>query len=292
MREIILHCFQWKLKDITTQLKIIKDSGYTTIQISPVQPCKSGNEWWCDYQPLGFRIGNRHGSKEDLIELCTEAKKYNIKIICDIVLRHTAGTNDGKLIPHEDVDKILKDNQYFWTNAKGTNDNKNRYDQIYCSFGMPMLDYNNWDLQDIYIQFLDELVECGISGFRVDMGKHFALKEEGSVFWERVFSKYSNLFNYAECLECDTKLLDLYTKCMAVISDYNSPSDKTKLVMYIMSHDTEETWGFTKNKNDDVIIKEWKYLLESNKQSHVLFYTRSFSDLWKNEQIKQINNTK
>lgn len=288
-REIILHCFQWRLQDIISQLKMIKECGYTAIQISPVQPCKDGNEWWCDYQPTGFRIGNRHGSKEDLIELCNEATKLGIRIIVDVVLRHCAGTNDGKLVPHEDVDSILRDNKYFWTNAQNTTNHKDRWWQIHGAFGMPMLDYNNWDLQNIFISFLDELTWCGVSGFRVDMGKHFALKEEGSVFWERVFGRYSNLFNYAECLECDRHLLDLYARHMGVISDYHSPSDKSKLITYIMTHDTEETWGFTKGKNDDMIINEWRYLLQSNKESHVLFYTRSFSDLWKTQAIKDIN---
>ena len=68
-REIILHMLQWNLNDIIKELPTIKDCGYTSIQISPVQRCKDGDEWWCLYQPLGFTIGNRYGSKEDLINL-------------------------------------------------------------------------------------------------------------------------------------------------------------------------------------------------------------------------------
>jgi alpha-amylase len=293
-RQIIAHFFQWKLKDIINELDTVKLVGYDAIQISPLQGCKDdGNEFWKLYQPTHMSlVGSKQiGTKEDLIELCSEAKKRDIKIIADVVLRHTAGVNDGRLIPHEIVDKRLTDNPYFWTNAQNTTDYKSREKAITRAFGMPMLDYNNWDLQDIYIKFLDELREAGCDGFRIDMGKHFGLKEEGSVFWERVFDRYSSLFNYAECLECDKNLLDKYTKFINVITDYYLPTDNSKAVVYMMSHDTEETWGFTKRMKDNDIIREWKNLLNDNKESHVLFYIRSWSDLWKNEEIKRINNT-
>jgi glycosidase len=156
---------------------------------------------------------------------------------------------------------------------------------------MPMLDYNNWDLQDIYIEFLQDLKNCGCDGFRIDMAKHFALKEEGSVFWERVFGRFNDMFNYAECLECDKNLLDKYTRFINVITDYYLPTDKSKAIINMMSHDTEETWGFTKKMQDNDIIREWEIMLRENRESHVMFYLRSFSDLWKSEDIKRINNT-
>lgn len=293
-REIIGHFFQWKLRDITKELDNIKSSGYTCVQISPLQGCKDdGHEFWKLYQPTHMSlVGSKQiGYKEDLIELCSEANKRNIKVIADVVLRHTAGKNSGELIPHETVDNKLIENPYFWTHATNTTDYKDRYKSITRAFGMPMLDYNNWDLQDIYIEFLEDLKSCGVSGFRVDMGKHFALKEEGSFFWERVFGRFNNMFNYAECLECNKDLLDKYTKFINVITDYYLPTDKSKAIIYLMSHDTEETWGFTKKMKDNDIIREWEIMLRENKESHVMFYLRSFSDLWKSEEIKRINNT-
>lgn len=288
MREKILHCFLWKLKDITNNLESIKQSGYTAVQVSPLQPIKKGNEWWCDYQPIAFKVGNRYGSKQDLIELCSKAREKGIKIIVDVVLRHVAGRSDGKLVPHEDVDNALKSNPRFWTNAENTTDYHNRTAAITKAFGMPMLDYNNKELQDIYINYLDDLRECGASGFRVDMGKHFALNEEGSNFWERVFGRHSSLFNYAECLECSKELLDKYTKFIKVLTD-STASNKEKMVIFIMSHDTKETWGLTKKMDDKVIVKEWEHLLKTNDKSDVLFYPRRFSNLWRSEEIKRIN---
>jgi len=288
MREIILHTFQWNLKDIIKNLDEIKECGYTAIQITPIQEAKQGDEWWTYYQPLNFKVGNKSGSREDLIKLCSEAKKLDIKIIVDVVLRHCGGTNDGKLVPHENVDNILKSNPKFWTNAENTTDYEDRYSAIHGAFGMPMLDYDNTELQDIYIDFLTDLKNCGVSGFRCDMGKHFGLKEEGSNFWERVFGQFKDMFNYIECLDCSKELLDEYTKFTTVLTNDNA-SDQSKMVIFIMSHDTELTFQSTIHITDDMIKSEWDNLLKFYKESHVLFYVRPYSNVWKSAEIKKSN---
>jgi len=287
MRKIILHSFLWQLKDITKNLNIIKEQNFNVIQISPINEIKEGSEWWNFYQPLSFSIGNKTGTKEDLIELCKEAKKLGIDICADIVLRHCA-TDDGQLIPSKAVDEKLRNNPKFWTNSKNTVDYNNRYAVTHGAFGLPILDYDNKELQDIYIKYLQELKDCGIKSMRIDMGKHFSLPSEGSNFWERVFGKYNDMFNYAECLESSKELLDQYTPFINVLTD-GTASDRSKMVIYIMSHDTELTFGYTKHMDDNMIIKEWNYLLKEYKESHVLFYARELSDLWKSEEIRKIN---
>ena len=56
-----------------------------------------------------------------------------------------------------------------------------------------------------------------------------------------------------------------------------------------MSLDTEETWFSTKNKTRDIMINEWRWLLQNNKESDMLFYPRKFDDLWCSDIIKEIN---
>lgn len=289
MREVILHCFRWKLRDIIKEIQNIKDCGYTAIQISPVQPCKPGPEWWTDYQPTGFSIGNRIGDKEDLIELCRVSNALGIKVITDVVLRHTAGLDNGELLPHESVDANILAHPEYFTNAYNAQNHNDRREVTEMAWGVPMLDYYNHDLQNIYINFLQELKDCGVGGFRVDMGKHFALPEENCDFWTRVFSNFSDMYNYAECIDCERHILDKYTPYMNVLTNYGYSSDRSKSVIFIMSHDTEETWGFTKGKNDDIIKLEWDSLLEKNPKCGVLFYARAYSDIWKSESVKASN---
>ncbi len=58
----ILHCFDWKISDITASLAEIAEAGFTSVQTSPVQPHDASGTWFWLYQPLGFSVGNDNGS--------------------------------------------------------------------------------------------------------------------------------------------------------------------------------------------------------------------------------------
>ena len=91
---VILHAFNWSYNSIKNNLPAIAAAGYSTVQTSPVQQPKDygtstdvAGQWWKPYQPvsLSFAKSSWFGTKADLTALCTEADKYGIKIICDIV---------------------------------------------------------------------------------------------------------------------------------------------------------------------------------------------------------------
>ena len=170
----ILHLFQWRINDIIPELKTIKNQGFDAIQISPIQGTKdSGMEWWKLYQPINLKIGNEQiGSKKDLINLIQEARKYNIRIIVDIVLRHVAGDESYPLKPHKNVDPELL--PYLAEPIDGVNVDSDRWQCTRRCTGMPMLDYDNVKLRKVYRRFLDELVFIGVDGFRLDQLKHYA----------------------------------------------------------------------------------------------------------------------
>ena len=110
----ILHLFQWKLADIEKNLSTIKQQGFNSILISPVQPFKNeleNNWYWC-YQPLSFSIGNKFGTKEELKNLCDTSHKLGIEVYIDVVVTHVASTDDNNLLPHKDVSKKLLSNQF------------------------------------------------------------------------------------------------------------------------------------------------------------------------------------
>ena len=238
-RKIGLHLLEWKLTDIIPKLKLIKDCNYNFIQISPIQPCKEGNEWWKFYQPFGFKIGNRIGTKEDLIQLCTEAKKYNIKIIVDVVVNHMASIDTGEIKPHEKVDKRLTSNPNFWRPCIPIDNWDDRCQVITRCDGLPTLRLERFDIQNLIIKFLNELIDCGCDGIRFDSGKSIALPEENSNFWNRVMENLKHkeqLFNYAEVIFADKDLLDKYNKYITVVTNSWS-SNKSKMVTYIESQD-------------------------------------------------------
>ncbi|WP_252225201.1 MULTISPECIES: alpha-amylase family glycosyl hydrolase [unclassified Clostridium] len=191
------------------------------------------------------------------------------------------------------VDKVLTDNKYFWTNAPNCNNYYDRQRTYSLATGMPMLNYNNLELQQLYIKFIQELKDCGVKGLRLDQAKHYALKEEGSNFFENVFGGFKNdMFIFGECIDTPRELLDKYVQNgINVFTDYNLPSDKSKAVISAESHDNFHTFKNTRHMNSNMLIREWEFLLSSNRESSMLWYCRPYDNTCFSEEIKRINNT-
>ena len=280
----ILHLFQWRINDIIPELKTIKDQGFDAIQISPIQGTKdSGMEWWKLYQPINLKIGNEQiGSKKDLINLIQEARKYNIRIVVDIVLRHVAGDETYPLKPHRNVDPELL--PYLAEPIDAVNIDNDRWQCTRRCTGMPMLNYDDPNLMKLYRRFLDELVFIGVDGFRLDQLKHYALPEEGGKVIE-LFSKYNM---YGEAINCSKELLNKYSKYMKVLTE-GRPSDITKLVAKFETHDDYLEFGWTKRMTDEMRLTEWDVLVNHLSGCDCLYYTRPFETLWKSEEMRKIN---
>lgn len=280
----ILHLFQWRINDIIPELKTIKEQGFDAIQISPIQGTKdSGIEWWKLYQPINLKIGNEQiGSKKDLINLIQEARKFNLKIIVDIVLRHVAGDESYPLKPHRNVDPELL--QYLAEPIDAVNIDSDRWQCTRRCTGMPMLNYDNPELQKLYKRFLDELIFIGVDGFRLDQLKHYALPEEGSNIMD-IFTQYNM---YGEAINCTKELLNKYSKYMKVLTE-GRPSDITKLVAKFESHDDYLDTGLTKRMNDRMRLTEWDILVNHLPGCDCLYYARPFETLWKSEDMRKIN---
>lgn len=296
-RKIGIHLFEWHYKDIISQLEKIKESGYSFIQLSPCQRLKDNNSsfWWMQYQTTGFdTIGNKYGSKTDLKKLCNRANELGITVIMDICLNHVCGEIDGSITPYKEVDRRLLDNPQFFKEQKIIQNWKDRYEVInYNCQGLATLRLENHDLQDIIIDYLNKLIDIGISGFRIDSCKQIKLPSEGSDFFTRVFNNLhkpkSELFIYGEIIFESKELIREYQTYIDVLTNTYDGCKKSKIVTFILSHDSELEFKYTNKMDDNMIINEWRFLLQNNKESNMLFYPRPFSNLWNSNEIKYIN---
>lgn len=298
-RKIGIHLFEWHYKDIISQLEKIKESGYSFIQLSPCQRLKDNNSdfWWMQYQTTGFdTIGNKYGSDSELKELCSKANKLGIIVVMDVCLNHVCGELDGSITPYREVDKRLLGNPQFFKEPKVIKDWKNRHEVInYNCQGLATLRLDNHDLQDIIIDYLNELIYVGISGFRIDSCKQIKLPSEGSDFFNRVFDNLhkpkSELFIYGEIIFETKELIKEYQTYIDVLTNTYDGCIRNKIVTFLLSHDSELEFKYTNKMNDNMITNEWEFLLKNNRESHMLFYPRAWSDLWCSDRIKNINNT-
>ena len=297
-----LHLLNWNLKDIVGNLDEIKYQGFDFIQITPVQPFKNGDSlaWYEPYQPLGFYIGNLYGSKEDLINLCREASYREIDIVVDVVCNHMAPDETGISVSDK-VDPSLRNNRYFWKEFRNVKNWENRWEVTHlCLDGLPGLNLSNYELQDRLISFLNELIDCGVKGFRFDAAKSIALPEEASKygwnedschFFPRVLNGLKvpkdDLLIYGEIIfERDPSVIESYQQHLMVLTDsFTNNPDQT--VMMSESHDSFLGMGYTRDKSSTDIA--YDYQSRCKKYPHSLFYARPYDNTWKSEIVRKGN---
>lgn len=300
MRNKIFQAFNWKLQAIIENVPRLSEQGFNMIQVSPLQEHKepSNSAWFLTYQVTNYKIGNRLGTKDELINLCKEAHKYNIKIIIDCVFNHVANAGSIEqnldLVPSKEVDPKILNRQDFFHEAIRIKDYENRYECTQFCFGLPGLNTANHDLQDMHIDYLKELLKAGVDGFRLDAARHIELPDDawcGSDYWDRVLGSLENkdkLFIYGECIYSNSGLIERYSKYMIVGTNIECYTAPEKLVRWPFSHDDDLTFNIGKSKSRETLINEWEHMLKIYPKTHMLFYPCD-SDVWMDKRIREIN---
>lgn len=240
----IIHLLNWKLGTIEEELENIKKQGFNAIQVNPMQPFKEEKEfkWWSSYQPLGFRVGNMFGSMDDLKSLCSKAREYDVDIIVDVVLNHTANAGgNNPLVPHSSVDSELLLANEFWKERIMLKNGDDREDAVKHLIGLPGLNLSNPELQKIVFRYLRELKECGVKGLRFDAAKHIGLPNDGVDFFKkaRKFMLINGMYGYGEFLGGTKEWRDEMAELLFVLSPEGTTlTDINKLVTFFESHDT------------------------------------------------------
>lgn len=292
----ILQLFDCPIREIKDWLPIIRDQGFNYIQISPMQKNKvdNTNGWWLLYQPLGFEIGNKLGTKEDLRELCNEARKYGIGIIADAVINHVANKCDEEpLEPHPDVDRdLLENGGCFKQKAQITNWD-DRWQVTNLCMRLPGLNPNSPIVQEKITEMLNSYIDLGVDGFRLDAAKSIALPDEGCSFYENVLGSLSRYLPlvYGEVLFPTPELIDRYSKHMKVLTNGDF-YDKDRIIRYAESHDSylSNDLGYTRNWPKEKVLD--KYLRLASESDNILFYPRNYSydwHAWKSEEVQKGN---
>lgn len=333
----ILHCWNWSYKTIEENMEIIAECGYTAVQTSPAQQPKDytyqGNvcsevgypgvagkgNWWKMYQPVTFNVCDNGqtwlGTKAELESMCATAEKYGVKVIVDIVANHLGNikgwqnsmTDISPQVGEYWCEDMMTDPTYWHINDLQIWMSDGRKDVTQGTMGMPDLNTGDKRVQKFVYEYLDELIDCGVDGFRFDAAKHIETDEDdpefASDFWNTVLnearSHYSKktggtLYVYGEILNrIDELPFTAYTKNMSITDNsagnnllnsvrYGSigelgscfPIDDSKSVVWCESHDTYMGEG-SRYATDTSVVQAWG-IVGSKKDVASLFFARPY----------------
>lgn len=232
--ETILHVWSWDFPTIADNMKRIADAGFTMLQTSPVNACfspeggnirildeKEGN-WYHYYQPTDWTIGNNIlGTEEEMKVMLDSAKKYDIRVLVDVLPNHTAFNID--LVTDQFYEAVGgRDKMFHSSGLEGIQDYN---DRTQCTLqgvgGLPDVNTENPLFQKYYMQFVNRLIEMGVRGFRYDTAKHIGVHSDPldtqagvteNDFWDVATGRkevlgvslaipYDSLFVYGEVLQ-------------------------------------------------------------------------------------------
>ena len=240
----ILQAFNWSASAVKAKLADIKAAGYASVQMSPMQVRKNNsgswrNNWWSLYQPYGMKIAEYPdqgvlGTKDDLADLCAEAKKQGVGIVMDVVLNHLGGDDNM----HFDTEVQYIEGTIYSKNLRhdyGSSNDSQEGTIRGAIGGYPDLKTEDGHVMERCLQLLKDYLDCGVAGFRFDAAKHVETPFDGgfaSSFWPYVvngarrYAKekgYDTPFCYGEALGAgNDRSLSWYAPYMAVTDAANS----------------------------------------------------------------------
>lgn len=168
------------IKGITSKLEYLQRLGVTMLWVCPIfqSPMDDNGYDISDY----FSLAPEFGTMEDLKELITKAKEKDIKIILDLVINHTSDEHAWFKEAIEHPDSKYHDYYIFkegmqppnnWRSVFGTSvwekvEGRNEY--YFHAFGkkQPDLNWENPALREELYAMVNQWLEFGIAGFRVD----------------------------------------------------------------------------------------------------------------------------
>ena len=309
----ILHCFNWPINTVKSELPNIAAAGFATVQLSPLQrpDIKTGYAWHDLYRPydLAFKESSGMGSRADLQALCSEAAKYGIKVIVDVVANHvdkTSGYHDSWWDQNNRVRSSGPANINYSDRYSITHDRLGDYCEI------------NSEHSDVIARgkaYVEDLKSMGVAGCRWDAAKHIATPSENCGFWSAVTS-VPGMWHYGEILNDDGTPWQEYQNYMYITDNRYSNSaahdngglpqgfkgswGSSKVVWWGESHDTYANDEWSQNVDQSVIDRAYAayacrneavalYLARPNAKGFNNIKVGKGTDAYKSKHIAEVN---
>ncbi|MFE4749752.1 carbohydrate-binding module family 20 domain-containing protein [Streptomyces mirabilis] len=177
--DVIANLWEWNWKSVAAECTNVLDpAGYGAVQVAPpAESLKQTNYYWWDvYQPYAYNLNSRFGTAAQFKAMVDTCHAAGIKVYTDAVINHTAaqtGTGyNGTVVTNKydtpDYDPADSDDC-----TKTISNWSDRYEVQHCELlGLPDLDTAESGVRTKIIGFLNQQIDLGVDGFRVDAAKH------------------------------------------------------------------------------------------------------------------------
>jgi alpha-amylase len=186
-----VHLFEWKWNDIAQECEtFLAPHGYGAVQISPPNEhaviAEAQYPWWQRYQPVSYKINSRSGDRTEFAAMVARCHAVGVKVYADAVINHMAAMSHGvgsagTVFTRYHYPGLYKPKD-FHTCRRGIN-NYNDHDEVtHCELvGLPDLDTSASSVRLKITNYLTDLINLGVDGFRIDAAKHIQASDLAAI---------------------------------------------------------------------------------------------------------------
>jgi pullulanase len=198
---VFVHLFEWRWTDIQKECPYLAAKGYTGVQVSPpmehVLPVADMGDpaadfpWWVRYQPVTHdvtKLTSRSGSLAEFQAMVDACNTAGVSVIIDAVINHTTGVGSGTGAAgstYTTYDYPQYDPADFHACGTTGNDIASYSDRAQvqtCELAnLADLDTGNPAVQGILRTYMQDLLDMGVKGFRIDAAKHMAAQDLAAI---------------------------------------------------------------------------------------------------------------
>ncbi|WP_019560348.1 MULTISPECIES: carbohydrate-binding module family 20 domain-containing protein [Caldimonas] len=194
-RTAFVHLFEWKWTDIARECEtFLGPKGFAAVQVSPPNEhnwVTSGDgapyPWWMRYQPVSYSLDrSRSGTRAEFQDMVNRCNAVGVGIYVDAVINHmsggTGGTSSaGRSWSYHNYPGLYGPNDFHQPVCSITNyGDANNVQRCELS-GLQDLDTGSAYVRGKIADYLVDLVNMGVKGFRVDAAKHISPTDLGAI---------------------------------------------------------------------------------------------------------------
>lgn len=187
--DVILNMFQWSWTSVAEECgSTIGPAGFGYVQVSPPQEEIQGTEWWTSYQPVSYRIEGKMGTREEFAEMVQKCDEAGVGVIADAVINHTTGADQGAGTGTAGSSYALDDfpgiygPEHFNDCREDISDYTDRDNVQNCRLSsLQDLATGSEEVQDTLAAYMNDLLDMGVEGFRIDAAKHMPAEDLAAI---------------------------------------------------------------------------------------------------------------
>lgn len=183
-RTTFVQMFEWTWPDIAQECEaFLGPAGYAAVQVSPPNEHVQGPEWWTRYQPVSYKLESRGGTREEFADMVQRCRAAGVNIYGDAIVNHMSYAGAGIGVAGSEFSEYTYAVPYNFDDFHHCGrydddvirDYHDGWEVQNCELSkLTDLDTGKPEVQAKIAAYLNDLLDLGVAGFRIDAAKHVA----------------------------------------------------------------------------------------------------------------------